>query len=477
MAAFPGFVGGAYAGANPVSSNQLCINWYPSAVETEGATAPRELLPTPGVKVFATMPKAGGRANWSGEGRTFVIFGDKLYEVDINGVPTERGTVAQDSNPATIVSNGEGGDQLFITSGGNGYCYNLLTNTLTNVISSGSLMGGMVDGFFISFGNAQFRISDLFDGTVWDPTQFAQRSVQPDQWRAMLVDPYGFINLFGDKTAESWVDTGSFPFPFNLDRGLMIEEGIAAPFSLKHAGKRRVWLSANANGGYQVMSAIGSQTQRISTHALELAIKSYSVNTVADAVGETYETEGHSFYQISFLSAKKTWVYDFSTGLWHQRGTWINAENDFTYWRPTFFSFNFGKQLAVDRDNDKIYDVSDKYAIDVDNLPLRRVRQTPATNNENDLLFYDWLEILMQTGVGLSTGSAADVDPQCMLRVSNDFGRTFGAERMTPAGKIGEYSRRVQFWGLGSGRGRVYHFSVSAGVPWRITNAFQRVRG
>lgn len=472
MSAFHGFIGGAYAGANPVSANETLINWYVSAVETRGGTSPAELLPTPGVTAFATVGVSGGRAAWAGDGRCFVVFGDTLYEILSNGDAISRGTVALDSNPATISTNGDAGGQLLITSGGNAYSYDLTSNTLTLEITGDVLMGGVSDGFGIAFGNAQFRISDLFDLTTWDPTQFAQRSIQSDLWQAALVDPYGYITLLGSKTGESWANGGFYPFPFAPDRSGLMEEGIAAPFSLKQAGKSKVWLSTNGNGGYQVMRARGFAPERISTHAIERAIAGYT--TVADAVADTYEQEGHAFYLLSFPTARVTWCYDFITGQWHQRGTFI--EGAFTYWRPTFHCFAFGKHLAADRETNVLYEVSDSYATDVDSRDIVRERQTPAVTNEHQTVFFDNLELLMQTGVGLVTGDDADTDPQMMLSVSDDFGRTFGDERTASFGKLGEYSKRVMWWGLGSGRGRVYRVRCSAAVPVRITGAFQKVR-
>lgn len=475
MAAFQGFVGGAYAGANPVSANETLINWYPSRVETPGALFEWELLPTPGVRTFGTAGVAGGRGAWAGDGRCFVVFAGTLYEVDSAGTLTSRGSVLSDGRPVTFATNGDAGNQLLITSGGNAYCYDLTTDTLTLVITGGCDQCGVVDGYGVVFGAGQFRISDLFDLSTWDPTQFALRSIQPDLWQAMIVDPYGYITLFGSKTTESWSNAGLFPFPFAPDRSGLIEEGIAAPFTAKQAGKHKVWLSTNGNGGYQVLAAQGFNARRISTHAIERAIAGYTPAQIAEAFADTYEQEGHAFYLLSFPSVGVTWCFDFATGQWHRRGAWITGA--WSYWRPAFHCFAFGKHLAVDRESTTVFEVTDTVATDVNGDPLLRERQTPATAAENQRLFFDRLEILCETGVGLASGSAEDVEPRFMLAVSNNYGRTFGVERTASIGARGQYGRRCVWWGLGSGHGRVYRVRASAAVPWRITGAFQKVRG
>ena len=491
MAPVRGFIGGFYAGANPITANETLVNWYPSAVETPNGATPVELLPTPGVRTFATASTGVGRGAWAGDDRAFVVFGDTLFELSPAGVATSRGTMAYDTNPVTFSTNGDAGNQLLITSGGNAYCYDLGTNTLSLVIAGGVLQGGVVDGYGVVLvttpGDVQFRISDLFDLTTWDPLQFAQRSIQPDLWQAMHVDPYGYIRLFGSKTSEAWVNQDLFPFPFAPDRSGLMEEGIAALFSVRQAGKHTVWLSTNGNGGYQVFAAQGFTPKRISHHALERVFAGYA--TVSDAVADTYEHEGHAFYLLTFPTAGATWCYDFATGAWHRRAAYINGA--YTYWRPSFHCFAFGRHLAADRDSANVLELTDAPRAttdsvgapvvlpawtDVDGRPIVRERQAPAGGAENQVVFYDRFEVLCQAGVGLTTGAAEDVDPRLMLDVSDDYGQTFGVERTASMGRVGEYGKRCTWWGLGQGRGRVWRVRCSAAVPVRLTAAFQKVR-
>ncbi|HYC00460.1 MAG TPA: hypothetical protein VEC57_15085 [Candidatus Limnocylindrales bacterium] len=476
---FPAFVGGAYASQSPVSANEALVNWYVEQIESAGATSRWALYPTPGFRARREFPTSVGRAAFAENGRVFVIFGNTLYEVYEDWSFEARGgmTLAVDDNPATICSNGSGGQQLFITSGDKGYCYDLVGNTLTEELSSGATMGGYAASFFLAFDrtNARIRTSAAFDGTSWDPTDIAERTSGADDWQAMLVNPYGYVFLPGSKTSEFWYAVGGAGFPFAVDPSGLAEEGIAAPFSLQQAGKSVVWLATNANGGYQVMRASGFTPERISDHALEFALSTYG--DVSNAIGETYEDRGHAFYLLTIPGARVTWAYDFTTQRWAQRGTWIAADNAYTYLRPTFHCFGFHKHLMADRESNVLYEMSHAFATDVDDRPIRRLRRTPALTNQHTRLFFDTLEILFQTGIGVADGEDQDVDPQVMLRVSNDFGQTWGHEHTASAGKIGEFWRRVRFWNLGSGRGRVYEVVVSAAVPWRITDAYQQVRG
>lgn len=478
MPPYPAFVDASYQSQSPITDQEYTFNWLVELADAAGATAKASLYPVPGFRVFASVTRLGGRAmfatgsspNHHASGRAFQVVADTLYEVLGDGTTVNRGTVAVDSNPATICTNGDGGDQLFLTSGNNGYCFDLLTNTLTQVLTGAATQGGELYGYFVAFdaGRNQIRISALFDGTTWDPTQFLARSIGSDPWTAMLVTPYGNIFLPGSQTGEFLYNAATFPFPFAPDPSGLIEEGIAATFSIQQAGKSAVWLSTNRNGGYQVQRAAGYTPQRISTHAIEDQIAGYP--RIDDALGQTYEDRGHAFYLLTFPTAGVTHVYDFTTGKWHDRGHWIAEQNRADGLRPTFHCFAFNKHLMADRTTGITYEMDASFGLDIDGRPLRRIRRAPALVNQRQRVFFPLFEILLQAGVGLASGAGSD--PLVMMRKSDDGGRTWSNERRASAGPIGQYGRRLRFLNTGSARLRVFEISVSDPVPWRITDAY-----
>lgn len=475
MPAYPAFCDGSYQAQSPVTSQTTLVNWYTElSPADQGATSRKSLYPTPGVDPFVTVTQAsGGRAMYNtGAGRTFGVVGNRLIEVFQNQTYLVRGSIAMavDENPATIVTNGVGGDQLFVTSGGKGYCYDLLTNTLTEIADLVATQGGMLYGYFTAFNkpNAQMRISDLFDGSVWDPTQFYENSITSDNSLGMCVTSYGQICLAGSKNGQFLYNSGAFPFPFAPDPSALFQKGVAATFSMKEVSGGVAWLATSAQGGYSVVFASGYSPERISDHALEKIIDDYA--RVDDAIGDAYDDEGHVFYILTFPSADATWVYDFSTKQWARRGTWISEENAYTYWRPVFHCFSFEKHLVADRETGVIYDMSHVFGRDVDDRPIRRVRRCPAINNEHLRLRYSRFEILVQAGLG-----SADEAPLLMMRMSRDFGQTWGNELMTSLGKMGQYEVRPLFWRVGQARGRVFEISTTADTPVRITDAYLRI--
>lgn len=484
MAQYPLFVNAAYESQSPIADDERLVNWYVEQIESPGGKVRSALYPTPGVDAFVTVDKVGGRAMFSQAGRCFAVVGPTLYELFANGTATSRGTVALDTNPAFIVSNGDGGQQLFIVSGRKGYTYDLNTNTLTQTVGAGGSnltsafadFAGSLYGYFVALdvSDSRFYISDLLNGSTWDVTQFAERTIGPDPWVSMYTNSFGQIWLFGGQTTEVWYNTGASPFPFAPDTSGLMAFGCAAPYSVREANDQMVWLATTSNGGYQVMAAKGFNPQRISTYALEYAIANYT--TISDAYGETYNDLGHVFYLLTFPSENVTWCYDFRTNLWHERGTWDVQANQYDAWRPQWHCFAFNKHLMADRDTGTIYHMTSQSSTDVDGLYIRRVRRAPAVFTENKKVKVPKIEIFLESGLGLTAGPSGSPvqgqDPMLMIRASADGGKTWGVEREASAGAIGEYSKRVLFWRFGQVRDRVFEIVVSDPIPWRVLDSF-----
>jgi len=76
------------------------------------------------------------------------------------------------------------------------------------------------------------------------------------------------------------------------------------------------------------------------------------------------------------------------------------------------------------------------------------------------------------TGPAMDNAGLPGDDPQVMLRISNDGGKTWITEQWRSAGKVGEWSQRVRWNRLGSARRRVLEVSVTDPAPWKITGAY-----
>lgn len=471
---YPHFVGGSNELEAVLADQERTVNFYVERVPA-GGTVEAALFPTPGVEVLDTAITGGGRAHWAQGGKEFAVVGTGFYQISSGGEFTSRGTVALNNNPATICSNGDGGGELFITSGGNGYIYDLTAETLTQISGLDGIadQGDQLDGYFLclEFATSTMRISDLLDGTTWDSTQFAQRSGASDPWVAMKVLT-GYIWLLGSQTSEVWWNAGTFPFPFEPHpSGLRVPYGCAAPFSPEVAQGALTWLGRSLSGEGMVLSTNGFTPRRISTPAVEAAIQGYT--TRDDAIGDAYEEGGHTFFLLSFLAGGITWVVDITTGIWHERGTWYDETGEYVAWRALHHAYEFNQHRWLDTDLGVLYRADKSLPLDADARVIRRLRRAPAIVVENQRVFYSSMELLMDVGLGTQTGQG--FDPQVMLRWSNNGGKTWSDEYMRGAGKAGEYGKRVKWNRLGAARKRVFEVSVTDPIPWRIMAAYLEI--
>ncbi|NQW05095.1 MAG: hypothetical protein HQ485_13895 [Acidobacteria bacterium] len=456
----PTLVGPSYRSMSRTADPSECVNWYVERVEDANAKAPAVCYPTPGFTAHLDLTPGPIRAEHQAyDGRVFVVSGFNLYEVLSTGTSSLRGTVSVDTNPATISSNGAAGGQLFITSGDVGYNYDLATNVLSVVLASGAAMGAYLNNVFISLDTtlSTIRLSDLDDGTTWDPTQFAQRSLAADPWVSMTI-VNSEIWLLGEVTSEVWANQGLFPFPFAPIPGAFFNTGCAAPYSAAVVNSTLIWVAKNDQGDGMICRGNGYAAERLSTHPVEFAIQGYA--NVSDAVTFTYQEMGHAFWVCSFVDGKRSWCYDVVSGLWHERGFWNVTTSSYEASRVMYHCQSFsGTHLVGSRLDGQTYLLSNSVATDVDGTGIRRLRVFRGLDAEQDQVAYPWLQIEMQSGVGIATGQGSD--PQAMLQMSKDGGYSWGAERWEPMGKIGEYLVRTVWRRLGQARNAVFRLVVS----------------
>lgn len=449
------------------------INFFIEKNETPNAPDPYCLLPTPGFEELVSVAEGPirGIVFCDVPERCYFAAGFRIYEW--NGVTAAPiGTVTSDDNPVTFSWNGANGDQLFITSGDVGYCLELSTNTLTTVLASGATMGAFLDGYFLALNaaTATLQISDLLDGQTWDPTQIAQRTAGADPWTWMTVIRRE-IWLGGNRTTEVWSDVGAFPFPFAPIPGAFFEQGSAAPFSAIRDVSPLIWIAENAQGTRTVRMASGYDGARVSTSAIETAIQSY--DTVDDATSFGFQMQGHVFYAVTFPSEDATWGFDSKEGAWFKWLYWNHATASWEALRVGTHAYGFGMHIVGDRATGTLYQMATDFYTDVDDEPIRRVRQPPRLSLDQSRFIVPKIELVMDVGVGEIGASTTDpdVNPVAMLQTSRDGGKTWGPERWASIGRQGEFGTRVFWPQCGQARNRVDRFVFSASVPIKITGA------
>jgi len=468
------FVGGSALDENTQINIQRAVNCYPIV----GDGRVKAVRGTSGLASWYDLGTgAAVRGLWlGGNALLYAVSGGHLYEITTVPAATDRGAVGSGTKPVSMEDNGT---ELVIVDEVAGYVYDFSTTALTAVagIPTGGQLGS-VDTYILATnpndfeGTGQreaFYISGPGDALTWSALDYASAEGYPDKIVTLMIGDRETW-LLGERTCEIWENTGG-AFPFTRISGTFSEYGIVAPFSAAEGEDSILWLSRDRRGEGRVVRTNGYQPQIISTDELNYQIATYLENDgdISDAIAFTYQQRGHVFYVLTFPTASRTHVYDLTTGIWHERSSFVNGED--IRWRANCHAYFNGVHLVGGYDDGIIYQLDPSTYTDAGGA-LRRIRQTQVSNQNQLKIFMNRLGIRFRAGVGLVSGQGSN--PQVMLQWSDD-GNTWGNEVWRSIGAIGEYSWQT-FWNrMGSFRNRWFRLMMTDPVPFDLVEAYADV--
>jgi len=465
-------LGQSYVARSVNAADSRMVNLFPEATPQAGKTA-GFLNRAPGLRLLATLGTGPIRGLWSPDPNglyAYVISGNTFYRIDTSYNAEVYGYVSGTGQ----VSMADNGTQLFIASNPDGYIFNMTTlifAPITDPDFPGAVTVGYLDGYFVFNEPNSQRVwtTVLLDGSSVDPLDFASAEGSPDGLVSLIID-HREAWLFGTNSVEVWYDAGNAGFPLTRIQGAYNEIGCVAAYSVAKLDNGVFWLGGDARGEGIVYRTNGYTGQRISTHAIEWQIQQYG--DISDAIGYTYQQDGHAFYVLIFPSAGATWVYDVATDNWHERAAWVNGE--YTRHRSNC-QMAFNHEVIVGDYNDGRVYAFDLETYSDDDQPQRWLRSWRALPQDQNTLVrtaQHSLQLDAETGVGLNSGQG-DV-PEAMLRWSDDGGHTWSNEHWSSMGAIGAYGTRTFWRRLGMTnklRDRVYEVSGTDPVKIAIVGA------
>jgi len=465
-------LGQSYVARSVNAADSRMVNLFPEATPQAGKTA-GFLNRAPGLRLLATLGTGPIRGLWSPDPNglyAYVISGNTFYRIDTSYNAEVYGYVSGTGQ----VSMADNGTQLFIASNPDGYIFNMTTlifAPITDVDFPGAVTVGYLDGYFVFNEPNSQRVwtTVLLDGSSVDPLDFASAEGSPDGLVSLIID-HREAWLFGTNSVEVWYDAANAGFPLTRIQGAYNEIGCVAAYSVAKLDNGVFWLGGDARGEGIVYRTNGYTGQRISTHAIEWQIQQYG--NISDAIGYTYQQDGHAFYVLIFPSAGATWVYDVATDNWHERAAWVNGE--YTRHRSNC-QMAFNHEVIVGDYNDGRVYAFDLETYSDDDQPQRWLRSWRALPQDQNTLVrtaQHSLQLDAETGVGLNSGQGDA--PEVMLRWSDDGGHTWSNEHWSSMGAIGAYGTRTFWRRLGMTnklRDRVYEVSGTDPVKIAIVGA------
>lgn len=460
-------VGPAYKNPSIPANNQRCVNWYPTS---SGPNNPLEadnpmskgrglgpLLRTMGAKLLANVGDGVCRGTYGfttsiGTIVNLAVIGAKVYKLNFDkdaltvsptpltgDLTTSSGVVKMVHNKQYVFftcSNSDG------TSSGASFWDYTAGDTLVTV-SDGDFEGtqttAMIDGYFFAAqpGTANCQTSNLNQPSGWNSTNTASFDSRGDVLVA-LGQTKGELWGFGTDSIEVWYDAANSPgFPFSKRVGSDIDVGCAAPYSVLSVNGVLIWLDSrrflamsdfstffrNQSSGYQIV--------KLSDESIDAEWAKYE--TVADAVASTYNDRGHIMYEITFPTANKTWVYDTTLSMWHERNYFDINTGEYSASRTNFYMQYDQWIIGGCLNSNSIYLLSREFVTDAGDA-IHRIRTTKPFDNDFNETTINELEIRASTGV--QPNSIYNSDEQLVLSTqiatinTNDLGVQADTYRM-----------------------------------------------
>lgn len=414
----------------------------------------------------------------------------------INGFTTTTGvTAALDADDATIIHLTAIDDStITVVESGTGFTVGTDGITVTDGDFSAPLLSFrqvpdvdfpaashvvFIGGYFVGndVGTGKIWFSDLNNGNNWDPLAVGTAESSTDRVIALgLVK--GEMWVLGTDSIEIWYNAGNPApgCPFSPRTDLTIRIGCGAAYSPVQNNDLLTWLDSR---GYIVESSISSFIRNnnsgydltiISDEGLTAEILGYARRD--DAIACSFNDDrGHLMYQITFPTAKKTWVYDYTTKMWHEKAYFNTFNEKLEDHLGQYYTASNSLHLTSGYRNGKIYIVKSTFYDDAGNS-IKRIRITSPIYDADtySAIFIDQLKLRCETGKS-NQPLAAGYDPVISLRYSTDGGHTWSNYLSRSLGKIGEYAKPITWNRLGYGREWVFEFTVDDPINFSLINA------
>lgn len=417
----------------PISA-QECVNFYPNIAQAP-ALNQETLYGTAGLEQVADAEQlTGNRGAHEMNGVPYFVMSNGLYSMASDGTLDYIGEITGSGR----VSMADNGTQLLVlVPNGNGYIYNHVTDTFTQITDSDFTANGnpqlvvYIDGYFcLTTDSKKFIVSALNDGTSYNALDFGTAESDPDE----IVAPIVYKNqLFigGSQTIEAFQNIGGADFPFQRT-GLFLSKGIASPFSIQTIQDTFVFVGSGQNESPAIWALQGNDVVKISTTAIDKELNKLTQDQVANIYSWSYAQKGAYF--VGFALPSSTLVFDTISKRWHERKSFIDGSLGAYRVSALVRSYNqiWSGDIIDGRVGRLDPDVYTEYG-----EPIRRSVVTQPFQENMEAFVVPEIEMTVESGVGNSDA----VDPQIGMSRSKD-GKTWSDTRYRSLGKIGEFDHR-----------------------------------
>lgn len=447
--------GATYESRSAPLSSQITRNFYPEVQDNEAALSKFVLQSFPGLKLFGTA-SGTNRGLFEHAGTLYKVTGTTLYTVDSSGTHTNAGSIPGTGKCifAPLVSD------IVIVTGGRAFVYDgSVTEVTDSDLEPPNGAAHLNNQILYDGDNSRFGVSDVGDATSIAGTNYASAESDADVLqRVYTFDQVAY--MMGTETIEPWFNSGVGKPPFDRIQGGIMQVGLSALRSASN-NQRFLYFLGNDNHVHRIQ---GTSEQRITPFPIAREIGTYTEANVSAATGFCFSIAGQEFYQVNFN--ERSFCFHENSGKWFETG------EDGARHLADDAVRAFRKTLVNDYSNGNIYEL-DLDTFDRNGSVLTRERITGPLHGgmigaPGKEIEVNRFELLMEKGVG----GPSVTDPQVMLQVSNDGGRTWSTEMWATVGPKGQYEGFKVEWGpLGTFESVTFRIKTSDAVQYSIHSA------
>lgn len=437
----------------PVSAQRMVNSYLEPA--PPGSKTPYVVVSCFGIKDFITVGSGPMRGGIIVNQTFYIVSGLQLFSVNASGTVTLLGGVG---GAGPVFMDGDG-SHVMVTANGPSYLWDGAAVTqIMDADFPGYEWVTFLDGYMIGGpGDGRVYVNHTaFDPSQWNGLDFASAEASPDDVVVGITN-HREVFLFGRDSTEVWYNSGDPAYPLTRTASGYMQVGCTSKYGPRNVDNT-IYFPAHDG---TVRRVDGYTPIRVSTTAMEQAIAKYASQ---ECVGNDWIENGHAMYSLTYAEA--TWVYDVSTKFWHERQSY-----GLPNWKAAFTIRGNNLTVVGDRTSNRLGILDAETFAEWDQHLVSRVTSSTVPHPEDqESLQHAYLELVFEQGVGLNEGP----NPQVMVQLSNDDGRTWGPELWRSLGKRGDFKRSTRINRLGTtyrGQGRVYSYSISDRVRRTLVQA------
>ena len=447
---------GFYESESQPFNSQRCINMVPVVPQAKSLNE-KALFGSEGI-IEKEELTGTNRGSVLANEVSYFINGTSLYSVDSSYLGVNLGTIAG-SKRVSIATNTTIDSVtkiVIVVPGEKSYVYDSSLGTVVVITDTDFLTADSVvfkDGFYIftaSSGLQAFN-SKLNDPQSFDALNRFTAEVNPDAIVSSIVN-HNELYIMGEETGELFQFNSAIidSSPFQRVPGGTIEKGLHGKYALVSFDNSFVFAGGGKNEKTAIWKLTGSASaMKISTSAIDTQIQKFNKTEIAESFAMVWSVKGQTFVAFTFESIRipsRTFVYNATTSALAGASTWHELQSGISgignRWRVQSIILAYGELLVGDQLTGKVGALDNDTFTEYGEPILRKVITQPYRVLDNSQ-FFDNLELVMEAGVGLTSGHGSD--PVIGMQFSDNGTKTWSPEFNRNFGKIGEWTRRVKW--------------------------------